>query len=111
MAESTSVARLTLTDFRNYAGLRLDLGPGPIVLAGANGAGKTNLLEAVSLLAPGRGLRAASYGELARIGGSGSWAVAARVSSDGDERTIGTAWQPDPEAAGAAREISIDGVP
>ena len=56
--EAPAVRRLTLKDFRNYARLELDLGPGPVVLVGENGAGKTNLLEAVSLLAPGRGLRA-----------------------------------------------------
>src|SRR5262245_40402799 len=72
------VERLRLTDFRNYAELALDAGPGPIVLTGPNGAGKTNLLEAVSLLAAGQGLRRAPYVELTRLGGSG-WAVAATV--------------------------------
>ena len=52
-----AVRRLTLTDFRNYSALRLDLDPCPVVLTGANGAGKTNLLEALSYLAPGQGLR------------------------------------------------------
>ncbi len=50
------VERIALTGFRNYATATLAPGPGPIVLIGANGAGKTNLLEAVSLLAPGQGL-------------------------------------------------------
>ncbi|MBT3932457.1 MAG: AAA family ATPase, partial [Rhodospirillaceae bacterium] len=54
------VARLDLTNFRSYAALRLDVGPSPVVLTGANGAGKTNLLEALSFLAPGRGLRRAA---------------------------------------------------
>ncbi|MGH6854413.1 MAG: AAA family ATPase, partial [Aestuariivirga sp.] len=53
------LTRLTLTDFRNYAGLRLDAGAPLVALSGPNGAGKTNLLEAISLLAPGRGLRGA----------------------------------------------------
>ena len=53
------IRRLTLTDFRNYTNLDLDLEPGAVVLTGENGAGKTNLLEAVSLLSPGRGLRRA----------------------------------------------------
>ena len=52
-----AVRRLDLTDFRNYRSLRLDVEPAPVVLTGANGAGKTNLLEALSFLAPGRGLR------------------------------------------------------
>ena len=54
-----SVKRLELWDFRNYRHLVLDAGSGPVVLHGENGAGKTNLLEALSLLTPGRGLRRA----------------------------------------------------
>ncbi len=60
------------------------------MFAGPNGTGKTNLLEAVSLLVPGRGLRGARFSELARIGASGSWAVAARFSN-GLEIGTGTA--------------------
>ena len=52
-----AVRRLELRDFRNYRHVALEPRPGPIVLHGENGAGKTNLLEAVSLLSPGRGLR------------------------------------------------------
>ena len=59
-----AVRQLRLTDFRNYRQLRLDCGPQPIVLVGANGAGKTNLLEALSFLAPGRGLRRARRREV-----------------------------------------------
>src|SRR4051794_17133113 len=76
--EAPAVRRLTLKDFRNYARLELDLGPGPVVLVGENGAGKTNLLEAVSLLAPGRGLRRARLSELDREG-AGPWRLEARV--------------------------------
>jgi len=61
-----SVARLTLTDFRSYGHLRLETDARPVVLTGANGAGKTNLLEALSFLVPGRGLRNARLGEVAR---------------------------------------------
>jgi DNA replication and repair protein RecF len=55
-----AITRLTLTDFRNYASLRLGVDAGLVALTGANGAGKTNILEAISLLAPGRGLRGAA---------------------------------------------------
>lgn len=88
----TAVRRLTLTGFRCYARLRLDLGPEPVVLTGANGAGKTNLLEAVSFLTPGRGLRRAKLAEVARLGGTASWAVAAEVESAGQPTAIGTGW-------------------
>ena len=58
-AGSVFIRKLILTDFRNYASLALDLKPGMVVFSGENGAGKTNLLEAISLLTPGRGLRRA----------------------------------------------------
>jgi len=74
-----ALARLVLTDFRNYRDAVLASGPGLVVLTGENGAGKTNVLEAVSLLSPGRGLRGASLAEMARTGGGGGFAVAARL--------------------------------
>ncbi|USI74217.1 DNA replication/repair protein RecF [Sphingomonas morindae] len=82
-----AVARLTLTDFRSYPLLQLAVPPGFVVLTGENGAGKTNILEAVSLLAPGRGLRGAALAEMARSDGPGGFAVAARLT---DATEIGT---------------------
>ena len=66
------VERIALTNFRNYASLSLELQPEPVVLTGANGSGKTNILEAVSLLATGQGLRRAPFPDIARTGGDGS---------------------------------------
>ena len=60
------IESLRLTDFRSYAALDLALDATPVVLVGANGAGKTNLLEAISFLSPGRGLRRANMEDLAR---------------------------------------------
>ena len=76
------VRRLTLTDFRSYAALDLPLPTANVVLTGQNGAGKTNLLEALSFLTPGRGLRRAEIGECAREGGSGGWAVSVEMVED-----------------------------
>ncbi len=59
---------LSLTDFRNYAAASVAFGTQLVALTGENGAGKTNLLEAISLLTPGRGLRRARYEEITRIG-------------------------------------------
>lgn len=81
--ERIGVTRLTLTDFRSYSHLRLEADLRSVILTGANGAGKTNLLEALSFLAPGRGLRRAKLSEVTREGAAGgprgAWAVAARV--------------------------------
>jgi len=97
------VSRLILTDFRSYAATTIAAGPGFVVLTGENGAGKTNVLEAVSLLAPGRGLRGASLPEMARSGGPGGFAVAARL---GDEVEIGTGTT---AAAPERRQVRING--
>lgn len=75
-----AVSRLTLTDFRSYASASIAAGPGFVLLFGENGAGKTNILEAVSMLSPGRGLRGAALSEMARRDGSEAWAVAAGLS-------------------------------
>ncbi|MBB4100221.1 DNA replication/repair protein RecF [Sphingomonas kyeonggiensis] len=97
-----AVSRLVLTDFRNHEDAVLVPGPGFVVLSGENGAGKTNVLEALSLLAPGRGLRRAPLAEMARQGGSGGFGVAARLG----ETDIGTGTNPD---APERRLVRING--
>jgi DNA replication and repair protein RecF len=86
--------RLTLTDFRSYATLTWQPQSRISVLVGPNGTGKTNLLEAISLLAPGRGLRSARIADLARHGAT-TWAVAGRFQSDATTADIGTGTPPD----------------
>lgn len=76
------LTRLVLTDFRNHADTVVSPGPGFVVLTGDNGAGKTNVLEAVSLLAPGRGLRRSALSEMSRQGGNGGFAIAADLATD-----------------------------
>jgi DNA replication and repair protein RecF len=108
---SPHVRRLVLTDFRNYAALSLDLEPGAVVFTGENGAGKTNLLEALSFLTPGRGLRRATYGEVAREGSSGGFAVHAEVVGPSGECSIGTGTAGSPGEANAGRRVRINGAP
>ncbi len=45
------LTHLSLTNFRNFARLDIDLPRGPLLLVGANGQGKTSLLEAIYFLA------------------------------------------------------------
>lgn len=106
------VERLTLTNFRNYPSVSLELGPEPVVLTGANGSGKTNLLEAVSLLAPGQGLRRAAYGDIARASGDGGWSIAARVHTGLGAIDIGTGLASGVASSEAStgRIVRIDGV-
>ena len=104
-----AVKQLKLTNFRNYAFAQLSLDERPVVLVGDNGAGKTNLLEAVSLLGPGHGLRGRPYGELGRDGGPGGFAIAARLKSDGDEVEIGTGFSPGEAEGAAGRVVRIAG--
>jgi DNA replication and repair protein RecF len=108
-APGLRLSRLVLTDFRSYARAELHLDGRPVVLTGENGAGKTNLLEAVSLLSPGRGLRGAAYAELARDGGAGGWAVAATLeTADGPVR-IGTGLEPGAETGSRSRAVRVGG--
>ena len=97
------LSRLILTDFRNHAEAALRPGAGFVILTGDNGAGKTNVLEAVSLLAPGRGLRRAALSDMARQGGPGGFGVAASLDGAAE---IGTGTQ---AAAPERRIVRING--
>ena len=97
------IARLTLTDFRNHAAALIEPRPGFVLLSGDNGAGKTNVLEAVSLLTPGRGLRGASLGEMARSEGPGGFGVAARLAGETELATGTLASAPE------RRQVRING--
>lgn len=105
------LVRLSLTNFRNYATLALEFAPGMVVLTGDNGAGKTNLLEAVSLLTPGRGLRRAAYGEIAREGGDGGFAVHARLAGGAGEVEIGTGVAGGDANGDGGRKLRINAAP
>ncbi|MCT6860293.1 AAA family ATPase, partial [Bartonella apis] len=65
-AAKVSVRQLRLTNYRNYRSFSADFSDGLVVFTGHNGAGKTNLLEALSFLSPGRGLRRAAYDNVIR---------------------------------------------
>lgn len=89
-AEHIHIHRLSLTFFRNYNTLRINLSPAPVLVIGENGTGKTNILEAISLLVPGRGLRRADLPDLRAINHTGGWGVAADVITPDGLRHIGT---------------------
>jgi DNA replication and repair protein RecF len=110
-----AVRQIRLTDFRNYRQIRLDCSTQPVVLVGDNGAGKTNLLEALSFLAPGRGLRRARLDEVCRRSRSeepsaAGWAVAATLDTPDGRIAIGTGLEPARSEGGLPRRaVRIDG--
>jgi len=106
------ILRLTLTNFRNYHFASLEAGAKTMVLVGANGGGKTNLIEAISLLGPGRGLRRATLDEIAFSEGDGSWAVSAEIDGALGLATLGTGIErPSEDTAASVRKFRIDGEP
>ncbi|HUB64306.1 MAG TPA: DNA replication/repair protein RecF [Methylocella sp.] len=106
----TGARRIALTDFRSYASLDLPVDARLVVLTGENGAGKTNFLEALSLLAPGRGLRRAEFSELARNGGRGGFAVSVELETPGGGIQLGTGIEPQTNAP-LQRKYRLDRAP
>jgi DNA replication and repair protein RecF len=106
------VTRLALGNFRCHRSLRLDLAPESVVLVGANGTGKTSVLEALSLLAPGRGLRRARLTEMLRAGGgeaASAWSVSARLRTPSGPMDVVTGFATEGSAGRDRRQVSIDG--
>lgn len=108
------VHRLQLSQFRCYEAERLDFSGAPVVITGENGAGKTNILEAVSLLTPGKGLRGAELSELRNRHAPHpeGWAIAAQIETNDDSLIkIGTGIPHIKEGEPQRRQIRINGAP
>ncbi len=105
------VRRIMLRDFRSYATLDLKLDGRMIALSGENGAGKTNLLEALSLFSPGRGLRRAELADCARQGGAGGFALSIALEDDGVARQLGSALESGEAGDADERKNRIDRAP
>ncbi|WP_414472374.1 DNA replication/repair protein RecF [Microvirga sp. M2] len=107
---ASRIVRLILQDFRTYASLDLSVSRQLVALVGENGAGKTNVLEAISLFMPGRGLRRAELADMARQGGAGSFAVSLTLDTAYGEHRLGTGLEPQGENGRAPRLCRIDGM-
>ncbi|MBV8184868.1 MAG: DNA replication/repair protein RecF [Hyphomicrobiales bacterium] len=105
------VTRLRLSDFRNFLELDAEFGSMLIALCGENGVGKTNLLEALSLLAPGRGLRRAPLIEMARSGGSGGFSIVADLEGPLGPALLGTGIEREPGSPNPTRKTRLNGAP
>jgi DNA replication and repair protein RecF len=100
------VKRIGLRDFRNYEAAEVELADGLTVVAGANGAGKTNLLEALYFGCTGRSPRTSNERELVRRGGEGVARVVLDLAADDGEHRIEVGFQP-----GEAKHLRVDGSP
>jgi DNA replication and repair protein RecF len=100
------ITRLALQDFRSYAALTLETDADIVALSGENGVGKTNILEAISLFTPGRGLRRADLADMVRHGAE-RFSVFAQMIADGGEHALGTGLNPG--EGRASRVCRIDG--
>lgn len=110
MTQKTFIQRLKLTDFRNYTQAGLVLDGRHVVLVGKNGAGKTNFMEAISLLSPGRGLRRAVLSDMPRIGAEASFTIFASIDGMNGEADIGTGTETT-EEDNLVRRLRINGSP
>lgn len=107
MTHKVHINRLKLTDFRNYAQISLSLDSRHVVLLGANGSGKTNLLEAVSFLSPGRGLRRAVLADVVRVGANGGFSIFAELEGMEGAVEIGTGTEGGDD--GQLRRLRVNG--
>lgn len=99
-----AVESLNLSHFRSHQVVQIACDARPIAIYGANGAGKTNILEAVSLLSPGRGVRRASAEEMTRRPEALGWKVKSVMRSQDRLHEVET-WSEN----GSARQVRIDG--
>ena len=102
--KNVALTRLSLSHFRSHKSANLEIGDKPIAIYGANGAGKTNILEAVSMLSPGRGLRRAKTEELMRQPDAIGWKISASVDTGIDPIELETRYEGE-----GSRIVSIDG--
>lgn len=118
--QKSGILQLRLTNFRSYSFLNMDLSPtfDPVILTGHNGAGKTNILEAISFLTPGRGLRSAKLSDVAKrtedqlvikneniVSLPSRWSVSGKIFTQNEETQLGTGTVDGSER----RQIRIDG--
>lgn len=96
-----------LRDFRSYPALDLKFEGEIVAFCGENGAGKTNLLEALSLFSPGRGLRRAEFNDCARVGGAGGFAASIEVEEEGERRPLGVGLERDGERVNRIDRASV----
>jgi DNA replication and repair protein RecF len=106
-----AITHLWLQQFRNYALAELEVGYAPVVITGRNGSGKTNILEAVSLLSPGRGMRKSRISDMDNFNAPLPWSVSATLSKSGESHHIASGRDAgrDKDSRSERRIIQING--
>ncbi|MDC3017428.1 DNA replication/repair protein RecF [Paracoccaceae bacterium] len=100
---AAGIEKLKISNFRSYKVLELYFDSNPTVIYGKNGVGKTNLLEAISLLYPGKGIRRSSFHDMINLSNNISWKVEALAHRNNNRFEIETS------SDGYGRVVRIDG--
>ena len=108
---STHIETLRLSHFRNYGEIAIEVNSCHVVLTGSNGAGKTNLLEGISFLSPGRGMRRSTYQDVTNDRANGTWSIFASLIGMNGPVGIGTGLASRPQHENPQRLIRINGTP
>lgn len=105
------INKLKLNNFRNHTQFSIDVDKSVIAITGNNGAGKTNILESISLLVPGKGFRKSRITELQRQGYAEPWSIYSEVETNDDITKIGTGFDPQKflETGKEKRIVKING--
>lgn len=101
------VENLNLTNFRNYESTSINIGQNSVIITGNNGVGKTNILEAISLLTPGSGIRRATTKDFIKQNSDGIWGISAECNTMVGKTSIGTGFN---EKNPNRRAVKINGV-
>ena len=100
---SLGIEKLKISNFRSYKNLEVIFDSIPTVIYGKNGVGKTNLLEAISLLYPGKGVRRSSFHDMINFSNNFPWKVEALCRRNNDFFELETS------SDGKGRDVRIDG--
>ena len=106
----SGLARLGLHHFRNYEQTHLDITAPVVVITGDNGVGKTNILEAISLFTPGRGLRSGKLTDMVNVHTKSPWVVSMDLMCDDQTIPFGSALEYT-QSGGEKRTIRINHTP
>jgi DNA replication and repair protein RecF len=99
------ISSIKLSNFRNYKSFKADFSQQPIALIGKNGVGKTNILESISLMQPGRGIRSVKLEDMS-YKNEGNFAIHINLLKDKESIAIGSSLD---LSLSKVRKVKVDG--